>query len=134
MEQITRMPTTTAAKVDAIEQIATELGWTNLAAHEAMIEQVNRMWNQSVVTDALRELVDENRAAKGLGPVAECTRRIAFCDPQYDRINFHVELLDGKVKSAALDYFGKTKESSLTGIIRHLVAEQEMNRIRESLS
>lgn len=128
------MPTTTAAKFDTIEALATELDWINLAEHEAMMEHANRMWNRGAITDALQTLVDENRAADGLAPVAECTRRISFRDPQYERINVHVELLDGKVKSAAFNYFGYPPVTSLTGIIRRLATELHMAKLRAEVA
>lgn len=120
---------TTAAKFDRIEALAIAAGWINQAGHEARLAEANRMWNRGAITDALQAYVDENRAGKGLAPIAECTRRISYRDPQYERITVHVELRDGKIHSAALDYFDKTTRF-LTGIIRYLGREVEMNEIR----
>lgn len=125
--------TTTATKFDTIEALANEAGWTNQVDHEALMSSVNRMWNRGVITDAVQTLADEYRAKKGLAPAAECTRRISYQHPEYTGISFHVELLDGKIHSAQLVEFSKSV-TSLTGMIRYLGTEIEMNQIKERIS
>ena len=131
--EINSNPTTTADKFDTIKALAIELGWTDLAEHEAAMETASRMWNRGKITDALQAYLDEDRATKGLAPRAECTQRISFRDPKHPKINFHVQLLDGKIESAALNYFNRKPVTSLTGILRYLFSELEMQEIREQV-
>ena len=118
----------TQEKVNEIKELAEAAGWVDNSEQEQQLEAA-RNWipSRAALSAALTKSMDESRAAKGLPPRSEATQRISYRHPtRGEHINLHVELLDGKIHSAAFNYFDKPPVTALTGIIR--LIHQEASR------